>query len=69
MNAVQPSEPQALCFVGVKMAPALDLALRETAAARGVSISAVVRDAVAKELASVPNPGPSGPRRPAATKS
>lgn len=58
VNTVQPSEPQPLEFIGVKMAPALADALRQTAAARGVTLSAVMRDALAKELAGVPNPGP-----------
>lgn len=53
--------PQPLAFVGVKMAAPLAAALRETAAARGVTLSAVMRDALAKELASVPTGG----RRPA----
>ncbi len=66
MNTTQPQpSEQQLCFVGVKMTPALDLALRETAAARGCSISSVMRDALARELAGVPS---GGPRRPAAAR-
>ena len=47
--------PQPLTFVGVKMPPALAGAVKTTAAARGVTVSAVIRDALAKEIAQVPN--------------
>ena len=47
--------PQPLTFVGVKMPAALAVALKMTAAARGTTPSAVIRDALAKDLAQVPN--------------
>ena len=49
------TQAQPLTFVGVKMPPALAGAVKATAAARGVTISDVIRLAVAKDLASAPN--------------
>ena len=53
--------PQPLTFVGVKMPPALAGAVKTTAAARGVTVSAMIRDALAKEIALLPE----NPARPA----
>lgn len=49
--------PNPLVHLGVKLPPALALALKTTAAARGTTASSIVRDALAKEVSSVPNPG------------
>lgn len=48
--------PQPLAFIGVKMSPALAQAVKATAQQRGQTVSALVRAAVARDLASVPNP-------------
>lgn len=58
-------KPQPLQFIGVKLSPPLAAALRETAQARGVSISDVVRAGVAKEISSVPTAGGRRPATPA----
>lgn len=50
------TQAQPLTFVGVKMPPALAGAVKATAAARGVTVSDVIRLAVAKDLAGVTNP-------------
>lgn len=44
-------------FIGVLVPRPLAAALKMTAAARGTTQSAVIRDALAKDLAQVPNPG------------
>ena len=50
------TQPQPLAFVGFKLPSPMAAALKATAQMRGVTQSAVIRDALAKDLASVPNP-------------
>lgn len=54
--------PNPLVHLGVKLPPAMALALKATAAQRGTTASNIVRDALARDLAQVPHPGPKPPK-------
>jgi hypothetical protein len=53
--------PSGLVHLGVKLPQPLALALKSAAAQRGTTASNIVRDALARDLAQIPNKKPARP--------